>query len=199
MKTEDLLNKFKKFSAERDNIDQQIRVNEVSLRNYQSRLVEILREQKLLEDSLEALKKVKPILAANSIEQCEKLANIALKTIFDTDATVKYSPEDGQFVIDEGEYFTSLQNGNGGGYLAVISLVFNIFLLLKMNKRLTLFFDEHFTQISDEYFYSFFEFLRKMTSELGVEVFMITHDNRVTEDMVDHLYVMEDGVANKIK
>lgn len=195
----DVIQRYNKLLQRKQEIEKEVKVNETSLKNYQSRLVEVIREQKLLEDSFEALKQVKPILSASSIDQCEKLANIALKTIFETESSIKYSPEDGQFVVDNGEFCCSLQNANGGGYLAVISLVFNIFLLLKMNKRLILFFDEHFTQISDEYFNNFFSFLRRLTSELGVDVFIVSHDTRVTEEMADHLYVMMDGETNKIK
>lgn len=160
---------------------------------------EINEEKRLLENSLQALKDAKPILSANSIEQCEKLANSALATIFETDATLKYSSDEGRFIIDEGDYSTDLKEGNGGGYLAVISLVFNLFLLMKLKKRRFLCFDEQFTQISDEYFENFMAFLKVLSKDLNVDILLVTHDKRIEDDMIDHLYVMEDGIARKIK
>ena len=151
-----------------------------------------------MENSLQALKDAKPILSANSIEQCEKLANSALATIFETDATLKYSSDEGRFIIDEGDYSTDLKEGNGGGYLAVISLVFNLFLLMKLKKRRFLCFDEQFTQISDEYFENFMAFLKVLSKDLNVDILLVTHDKRIEDDMIDHLYVMEDGIACKI-
>ena len=195
----DLLQRYRAQKKRQAVVDTQVSLRTTALNQARQRLESILREQKLLENSLEALKKVKPILSASSIEQCEKLANIALKTIFGTDATLKYSAEDSKFVIDEGDYETDLKEGNGGGYLAVISLIFNIFLLLKMRNRLFLCFDEHFTQISEEYFYNFFEFLHKLTQELGADILLITHDKRIEEHMVDHMYRIEDGTALKSK
>ena len=68
-----------------------------------------------------------------------------------------------------------------------------------MKKRKFLCFDEQFTQISDAYFNNFFSFLKALSRDLEVDILLITHDKRIEDDMVDHLYVMEDGVAHKIK
>ena len=87
----------------------------------QENMEKCLAEMTVIEASLQALKDVKPILAANSIEQCEKLANAALQAIFDTDAKVEFDAEEGRFMINEGEYKTDLAEDNGGGYVAVIS------------------------------------------------------------------------------
>ena len=70
---------------------------------------------------------------------------------------------------------------------------------MKLKKRRFLCFDEQFTQISDEYFENFMAFLKVLSKDLNVDILLVTHDKRIEDDMIDHLYVMEDGIARKIK
>lgn len=195
----DVVERYRKLVDRREKLKSNFSLMSSQLTQALKQIDEINEEKRLLENSLQALKDAKPILSANSIEQCEKLANSALATIFETDATLKYSSEEGRFIIDEGDYSTDLKEGNGGGYLAVISLVFNLFLLMKLKKRRFLCFDEQFTQISDEYFENFMAFLKVLSKDLNVDILLVTHDKRIEDDMIDHLYVMEDGIARKIK
>lgn len=195
----DVVERYRKLVDRRKKLKSNFSLMSSQLTQALKQIDEINEEKRLLENSLQALKDAKPILSANSIEQCEKLANSALATIFETDATLKYSSEEGRFIIDEGDYSTDLKEGNGGGYLAVISLVFNLFLLMKLKKRRFLCFDEQFTQISDEYFENFMAFLKVLSKDLNVDILLVTHDKRIEDDMIDHLYVMEDGIARKIK
>lgn len=195
----DVVERYRKLVDRREKLKSNFSLMSSQLTQALKQIDEINEEKRLLENSLQALKDAKPILSANSIEQCEKLANSALATIFETDATLKYSSDEGRFIIDEGDYSTDLKEGNGGGYLAVISLVFNLFLLMKLKKRRFLCFDEQFTQISDEYFENFMAFLKVLSKDLNVDILLVTHDKRIEDDMIDHLYVMEDGIARKIK
>lgn len=194
-----VIERYRKLADSREKLKSNFSLLSSQLTQALKQIDEINEEKRLLENSLQALKDAKPILSANSIEQCEKLANSALATIFETDATLKYSSEEGRFIIDEGDYYTDLKEGNGGGYLAVISLVFNLFLLMKLKKRRFLCFDEQFTQISDEYFENFMSFLKVLSKDLDVDILLVTHDKRIEDDMIDHLYVMEEGIARKIK
>lgn len=195
----DVVERYRKLVDRREKLKSNFSLMSSQLTQALKQIDEINEEKRLLENSLQALKDAKPILSANSIEQCEKLANSALATIFETDATLKYSSDEGRFIIDEGDYSTDLKEGNGGGYLAVISLVFNLFLLMKLKKRRFLCFDEQFTQISDEYFENFMAFLKVLSKDLNVDILLVTHDKRIEDDMIDHLYVMEEGIARKIK
>lgn len=194
-----VIERYRKLADSREKLKSNFSLLSSQLTQALKQIDEINEEKRLLENSLQALKDAKPILSANSIEQCEKLANSALATIFETDATLKYSSEEGRFIIDEGDYSTDLKEGNGGGYLAVISLVFNLFLLMKLKKRRFLCFDEQFTQMSDEYFENFMSFLKVLSKDLDVDILLVTHDKRIEDDMIDHLYVMEEGIARKIK
>ena len=42
-------------------------------------------------------------------------------------------------------------------------------------------------------------FLKVLSKDLDVDILLVTHDKRIEDDMIDHLYVMEEGIARKIK
>lgn len=167
----DIVSRFARLKSLRDDLQTELKFANTQLQEAIRQLDSISAEQTLIVDSLQALKDVKPILSANSIEQCERLANSALEAIFDSNLRFHYNAEESRFVLDNGEFETDLTSANGGGYLAVLSLVINVFLLLKLKKRRLLIFDEQFTQVSDAYFGNFFQFMRELTNKLGVDSF----------------------------
>ncbi len=195
----DIVTRFKRLKQVKTNLESELKFANTQLQEANRQLEKVSMEQTLIVDSLQSLKDVKPILSANSIEQCEKLANSALEVIFDSNMRFHYNAEESRFVLDNGEFETDLTSANGGGYLAVLSLVINVFLLLKLKKRRLLIFDEQFTQVSDAYFGNFFQFMRELTTKLGVDILVVTHDVRVEDDMVDHIYIVENGTSKRIK
>jgi len=155
-------------------------------------------EQTNVLSAIKACKDVKSILSANTIEQCEQLSNSALHAIFQSGSVIKYSDEDSKFVIDEGEgKITDLVEDNGGGYMSVISFIFDVFLIIKTGSRRFLAFDEQFTGVSKVYFPEFLEFLNKLCTDLNFDILLVTHDERITEDNVNHIYEMVEGEAIK--
>ena len=165
----------------------------------EKKMEEVEMEQSLLERSTLAIQAVKPLLTQSSIKDCESLANAAIKAVFGFESKVTYSPENQRFVMDQGEYVTDLANAEGGGLVTVVSFVFSVYLLVKLGKRRFLAFDEQFTQVSDAYLPNFLEFLRALCKDLGADILLISHDERVTIDDVDTLYTIEDGKAIKNK
>lgn len=159
----------------------------------------ILEEQELLEGATIAIAKVKPLLSASSIKQCENLANSLLNNVFELPYTVQYNPESCRFQLNKGNYVTDLAEAEGGGLISAIGFVFDTYLLIKLNRRKLVFYDEHFQQISAKYFPSFMAFMRDLCHDLGVDIAMVSHDSRITEDMVDHIYLIEDGKSKKLK
>ena len=130
-----------------------------------------LTEQILTSKSLQALQDVRPILAAVSSEQSVSLANQALYHVFGTEDKLFFSEEESRFFISTPEGDTDLVAANGGGYLAVISFIFTLFLLIRGKHRRVLFYDEQFTMISDEALSRFIPFLKtlcKASSEIIV-------------------------------
>ena len=159
----------------------------------------ILLEQELVKKSELALNQAKPLLSASTIQQAESLANSAIASIFNLDYKVEWNPENQRFTLNKGAYSTDLADAEGGGFNAVISTVLDMFLLVKMGKRRFVTYDEAFTQISEAYFSNFLQFFRQMCKDLGVDVLLVSHDNRIQLADVDHAYLIESGHSKRIK
>lgn len=167
--------------------------------NAEQSLDDINRERELIERSLLALKQVRPLLSGSSIKECEDLANAAIKSIFGFDYTVEYDMESNRFVLNKGDYSTDLSEAEGGGIITVISFVFLVYLIVKLNKRRIIFLDEAFTQVSDSYFGAFIGFVNELCDDLGFDLLLVSHDQRITADDVRHVYQIADGKSKRIK
>lgn len=190
---------------------QQVRANyEALVRSHESdiarlnelgdQIAKIRDEQSLLETSKSVMDEAKKILTKSSLDYCEKLATIAVQTIFNLSAEVKYSSLDGKFYLMFADGSVSdIAGDEGGGVKTVISFVFSLYLVIKSNSRRVLFFDEAWTQVSAEYFDGFMAFVRQTCKELGFEICLITHDSRISLNMVDSAYLIEQGHSKKIK
>ena len=165
----------------------------------ESELAKISNEKELIERANLALKQVRPLLSGSSIKDCEQLANSAISSIFGFDYTVEYDLESNRFVLNKGEYSTDLSEAEGGGIITVISFVFLIYLIVKLNKRRLIILDEAFTQISDAYFDKFIEFVNQLCTDLGFDILLVSHDQRITVDSVQHAYLISNGESKKIK
>lgn len=196
---QDLLNRVNAHLRNYDNLDQKKKVQEASFKSAEKQMKVIIAEQEMLEKATLAIQKVRPLLAANSIKQCEELANSAIESIFGFTYKVEYDAEDGRFTLNHGEFSTDLAEAEGGGMLAVISFVFQVYLLIKMGRRKFLAYDEAFTQISNEYFPNFISFVNKLCVDLDIDILLVTHDTRLDQDMVTHDYLIKDGTAIKQK
>lgn len=190
---------------------QQVKMNyETLIKNHESDVVrlnelgeqitKIREEQALLETSKTVMDEAKKILTKTSLEYCERLATVAVKTIFNLPAAVKYSSTDGKFYLafDDG-MVSDIAGDEGGGIKTVISFVFSLYLVIKSNSRRVMFFDEAWTQVSAEYFPAFIAFVKQICVELGFEILLVTHDERITLNDVDTAYFMEKGVCKRIK
>lgn len=170
-----------------------------SLVSHENKLSEIKLLQNLTSKALQALQDVRPILAAVSSEQSIALANHALRCIFLTDDTLVFNEEESRFYIKTPNGLTDLVSGNGGGYQAVISFIFTLFILVSSNSRRVLFYDEQFTQLSDECLARFIPFLKNLCKDMNLDICMITHDSRIEHNSVDHIYFLEEGQIKSIK
>lgn len=169
------------------------------LDNAERSLAEINSERELIERSLLALKQVRPLLSGSSIRECEDLANSAIKSIFGFDYKVEYDLEGNRFVLNKGDYSTDLSEAEGGGIITVISFVFLVYLIVKLNRRRVIFLDEAFTQVSDAYFGAFIGFVNSLCDDLGFDLLLVSHDQRITADDVRHVYQIADGKSKRLK
>lgn len=194
-----LQERFAKIAHHWDGLHQQKSQWESTLDTAQERMQKVLHEQDVIVKSLNVLKQVRPLLSLSSIKDCEALANSALKTVFDSDSRVEWSVEDEQFMLRHADGFTTSLTSEGGGYLTVISFVFQVYLIIKMGKRRFICLDEFFTCISDAYLENFLVFLRQLCKDLDFTVLLITHDSRIDVEDVDHLYEIQKGHSKRIK
>lgn len=171
----------------------------VALDTTQGMMDKVLLEQDLINRCVVTLNQVKPLLSASSIKQCEDLANSAIHSVFGFPYTVRWDVESKRFLLDKGDFVVDLAEGSGGGMVTVVSFVFTVYLLVKLGKRRFMAYDESWTQVSAEYFPSFIEFVRTMCHDLGIDILLISHDNRIEADMVDHIYRIESGKSVKLK
>lgn len=180
-------------------ISQRLSFELQSLSNYQSKIDKLSSTLELLTKSEEALKAVKPLIRDSSLTKCLELCNIAMRTIFESSDKVEYDYASQRFILNKGEYTTDLVDGEGGGYLSVLSFIISVFVLLKAGKRRIMFLDEQFTQISAKYFPQFLMFLRQLSHDLGIDILLVSHDQRISIDDVDHCYLIESGTSKQLK
>lgn len=191
-KANQLIGKFNQLKDRRKHLEAEV----LSASN---KMVQIKKEQDLIERSTVVLQQVKPLLSASSIKQCETLANSAIQSIFGFPYTVEFNAETQRFILNKGDYITDLADSEGGGILTVISAVFELFLLVKLGKRRFMAYDESWYAVSDDYYDAFIAFMRQACKDLGVDLMVISHDVRLTTDMVDIAYKIADGKSIRVK
>lgn len=161
--------------------------------------VVLAEEMELLKQSEEALLAVKPLLREESLSKCIELCNLMFEVVFEVPYKIRYSEDTRRFILDKGDYSTDLVTSEGGGYVSAVSYIVSLFLLLRSGRRKVMFFDEQFQQISQAYIARFIDFMRKSAHDLGIDILFISHDARIDESMVDHVYQVAEGTVKRLK
>lgn len=166
----------------------------------QSKLDELLNEQQTSENAKVAIGAAKALLSSSSVGQLLELLNTGLHSIFETDSTIHWNPENSRLELhDSTGLVTDLQSGNGGGLNATLSFICDLYLIVKSGHRKLLIYDEAFTSISDIYFGKFMDFMKQACHDLGVDLLCVSHDVRLQDEMVDHVFQIVDGKSIKVK
>jgi len=155
-------------------------------------------ERILVKESNEVLAKLIPLLSITAMEEAVNISNMALRAIFLHECELVFVEEDARFVVKTSEGDTDLVNGNGGGYLAVVSLIFRIFLMSRLGARPFLIADEAFTQLDSEAIVRFIDFIRVFCNSLSFDLLLVSHDERILPESVDTVYYLEEGKAVKV-
>jgi hypothetical protein len=150
-------------------------------------------EVQALQDRSEVLDEV--IAALNSYADArqvdlqakvEKLVTHGLRIVFGEDLEFKLLPGmKGKYAttdfvirsrIGDDWIETPVLQARGGGVAAVVGFVLRvILLLLRPNHRHTMFLDETFAQLSEDYEEPLAEFIRDLTDRTDIQVLMVTH------------------------
>lgn len=196
-------------------LDSDLKSLETSLQQFQSYKerkeseILILREEyKLQEKSIIVMKELIDKLSQQHIKKLVDLLSFALKTIFyDKNYSVELKVENkrdsksAQFFLVEkiGEEVLryDFEDGIGGGILAVVGFVLQVFYLGYFKLAKIIFCDESFSQISDQYIDGLMSFIHKLSDKRGFIFVLISHDKRLI-DRGDKVYEVEDGVVTEL-
>ena len=95
---------------------------------------------------------------------------------FDIEVEQKRGKVSAAFVLEQNGFRASPLTSFGGGVSAVISLLLRILVLLKSDLARYLILDESLAALSEHYVEGCGDFLRKLCSELGIHVLLVTHN-----------------------
>ncbi len=166
------------------------------VQEHELRLDAIQQEGVLLERCVEAMGSAKELLTKNSLRQCEELATLAVRSIFELDASVVYDMDGGQFLLDYGDGRRSdLTTSQSGGIVTVVSFVFAVYLIMRTNARRLMLWDESWMAVSKQHYSRFIDFVNQVCRDFGFDILLVSHDDRLTDDMVSRSYRMENGCA----
>jgi hypothetical protein len=165
----------------------------------QEHLSQLEHQYSLAERSRVAFEQIRPLLTAASVKQLEELSNTAIQTIFGIDGSVEYDTESKRFILRYPDKVVDLVDSSGGGIVTVLSFIFDLFLLVRESGRRVLVYDEAWYAVSSEYYDEFIKFVRKACKDLNVDLLCVSHDSRLTPDMVDHVYKISEGQSIKLK
>jgi ABC-type branched-subunit amino acid transport system ATPase component len=183
------------------NIETQYYTEQNQLYSYNQQLQALNEEIVLQERAKIALQQVFSLLAADNIEYCMNLCNLAIEHIFQRDDIegVEFDLAKQAFILCYSNGLkTDIATAESGGMMSIVSVILTIFLITSLGHRRLLVMDEQFTGISSNYIENFYYFLKKLAKDLDMNLLMITHDKRITPDMVDSILEVKDGTVLKI-
>jgi ABC-type uncharacterized transport system YnjBCD ATPase subunit len=161
----------------------------------------------VLDEVIEALNSYADQRQVDLQAKVEQLVTHGLRIVFGEDLEFhlvpgmkgKYATTDFMVRSRRGEEWieTPVLQARGGGVAAVVGFVLRvILLLLRPNARHTLFLDETFAQLSEDYEEPLAQFIRELVDRTDVQVVLITHSSAY-DAVADVAYRLrlEDGVT----
>jgi ABC-type glutathione transport system ATPase component len=161
----------------------------------------------VLDEVIEALNSYADQRQVDLQAKVEQLVTHGLRIVFGEDLEFhlvpgmkgKYATTDFMIRSRQGEEWieTPVLQARGGGVAAVVGFVIRvILLLLRPNSRHTLFLDETFAQLSEDYEEPLANFIRELVDRTDCQVVLVTHSNAY-DAVADVAYRLrlEDGVT----
>ena len=153
-----------------------------------------------IQETRQYYRKAIDIVYEKSVGELEKTLNAAISFIFeDKDYYLRLNLEDKrgkslQLDLEDGQgNAINIKDGVGMGVRTIISAILQIFYLTSKGSY-TLFIDEKYSYISENYVQRFFEFLSKMCKQSGFKLVVISHDPRFFE-YADSVISVNDGIV----
>jgi hypothetical protein len=161
----------------------------------------------VLDEVIEALNSYADQRQVDLQAKVEQLVTHGLRIVFGEDLEFhlvpgmkgKYATTDFMIRSRQGDEWieTPVLQARGGGVAAVVGFVIRvILLLLRPNSRHTLFLDETFAQLSEDYEEPLANFIRELVDRTDCQVVLVTHSNAY-DAVADVAYRLrlEDGVT----
>jgi len=161
-------------------------------------------DMQIQDSSLVIMKEIIDKISEEHINRVVEMLRFAMQTIFydknysiDIELGDKRTNKQAEFWLIEtrpdGEVIrASFDDGIGGGILAVVGFVLQIFYIGYFKQSKVLFCDEAFSQVSDQYIESLMEFIKQLSTKKGYIFVLISHDPRLNV-YADYIYQVLDG------
>lgn len=185
------------------------------LQELNSRLISQTNNLKSLKDSIiiqqtsiDILKELTDRLSQQYLDSLESLLTNALQVIFyDHDYKVslqitnKRNNKSAEFFLIEntpnGQIKSSFKDGVGGGILAVVGTILQIYYINVFNLSPILFIDEGLSQVSVQYIQPFVQFLKTLSEQYNYIFVLISHDSRYIS-LADRVYQVDNGTVQEV-
>lgn len=159
--------------------------------------------------SIDVLKEIVDKMSQQHIEKIVDLLTYALKTIFyDKDYSVevllgdKRNAKTAEFQLvertEDKVIRSSFDEGIGGGIIAIVGCVLQVYYIGMLNLSPIIFIDEGFSQVSSQYIDPLLQFIEELASMKNFIMVLVTHDTRLMHRAV-RTYEVDEGVVTRIE
>lgn len=161
------------------------------------------------ESSINVLKEIVDKLSQEHIERIVDLLSYSLQTIyFDKNYTVEVVMGDKRnnktaefFLIEKTDtevIRSSFNDSIGGGILAVVGFILQVYYLGVLNQANIMFCDESFSQVSSQYIDTLVQFINELADTKEFIFVLISHDSRLIP-YARKTYKVTSGVVSEVK
>ena len=166
------------------------------------------------ETSIKVIKEIIDALSQEHIQRICDLITYGLKTIFyDRDYQIevllgdKRSNKTAELFLVEDKtnpdgtheiIRSSFSDSIGGGVIAVVGVILQVFYLGYLNQAPILFMDESLSQVSSEYVPNLMSFIKELARQKGFIFVLVSHDTRII-NYADKKYQVDQGIVTEVK
>ena len=185
---DELEDKYELLRKRAESVRTKRQLLEENRQNYKDELKQLRHDKKVLKRVEELYKYLLDRYVNQYAESISGIVTEGLSSIFhdqDLEFGIEVSQKHGkvwvEFLTTKGAKTASALDSFGGGIVAVESLLLRILILLKTGLARYLILDESLASLSSEYVENCGNFVRKMCSELDVDLLLVTHNQDFVE------------------
>ncbi len=181
------------LKSKKDATAESLKSHTLSLQEAEGELQDLQTRKRTLLSSIEVMKQLIEALSREQINALKDLISYGLKTIFvdrdySLDIVISESRNVKQanfFLVEtlaDGSVLKSeFRDAIGGGVLAVVGLIIQVYYIIYFSQRPILFMDEALSQISTQYIGPVLEFINQLAEQKHFKFVLVSHDDRFIE------------------